>query len=367
MATVAIKQNIPISAGPASPPPVERGSIWERVKGAELTKENICAHSSLFLRAAAEIPEEEADSEEAFYLLTAIMTSGLITEEIAFDMIAACGEMEREKLAMSIMATYIEVLDRTPPVKGEIDACKKLDRISVLWLANYSQQCMIYGWKRAKYNEVGDVLAQYAATKNGDFYPFHKVYGWQAGQHDADSGHATTLEGRNFREIVYDMETISKKQKTSRPCKSGLTNLVLENIRRKEEGLSIIPCLFCHEIEGVENDFVAADLGRKGSPNHDAYTSKELRRIWKLCNHENPTIRDVARETFQFLKLKRTGTETYALLPIESPVIGNIILDAYMRIRKIHSTPKADEVNWDTQLTRAIEISDATSEDSTES
>lgn len=348
----------PTSAGP----PISRGSLWSRIKGAELTPETIFSAPSLFMKAIRQIPPDEVDSEEARKFMSCFMDAGLLNSHKIYDLVVECAKDNNEKLAQALTEAYVASVaaDSSDDLPRSVESCKQLDAVSVLNLCNGSGQFMVYGWEHCKYDQVAGVLSSMSREWRGERdFPIAKIFISKAGDPIAETRECTTCEGRNIRQIDWDQQNATSRQLTSRICKTGITNLVRENLLREAEGLPIIPCLFCSDIDGNPYPLDPDDIADRDSVIHDFITTKELRRVWKLCHHENPMIQRVAKETFQFVKLKRTSREYYALIPQPSPVLDNDRLDALMAARKDHASitkiAKPDDVNWDKQLTRVAE------------
>lgn len=348
----------PMSSGP----PVSRGSLWSRIKGSELTPETILSAPSLFMKAIRQIPSDEVDSDEARKFISCFMDAGLLNSHKVYDLVVECAKDNNEELAQALTEAYVASVaaDNSEAPPRTVEKCKQLDAVSVLNLSNGSGQFMVYGWEHCKYHQVASVLSSMSRGWRDDHdFPVAKIFISKAGDPSADTRECTTCEGRNIRQIDWDQQNATSLQLTSRTCKTGITNLVRENLLREAEGLPIIPCLFCSDIDGNPYPLEPDDIADRGSVIHNFITTKELRRVWKLCHHENAMIQRVAKETFQFVKLKRTSREFYALIPQPSPVLDNDRLDALMAARKEDASKtkvaKSDDVNWDKQLTRVAE------------
>jgi len=221
--------------------------------------------------------------------------------------------------------------------------CSKIDINSVKKICTNSDQVMVYGPRYCQYFEVQAVLENEKDT-------FKNVFAWTiADPYSRD----TTAEGRILNTISYEPST-DETQQFSRPCKTAIVDLVLENYKRIEEGLPVIPLLFCMEIEGDKRLITMEDIASRDYSG--TMTVKELRRAYKLFAHENPKIRKAAAETFRFARLKYKGDETYAFEPISAPwadaAKAKTLMDARKKSSK--SKPKKPNVNWKAQLDAQI-------------
>lgn len=227
---------------------------------------------------------------------------------------------------------------------------------SVASICKGANQTMVYGWEHCFYTMVAGFLM--VAADKIPSWPIKKVFDLDAGKPDLfeDEEHcATTIEGRKINLIDFP-EPKTGTQRIGRICKTALTNLVLENYKRKKEGLPLIPVLFCIDIIGNEKPCTMVKLTSKIDTFNNQITYKELRRAYKLCTHENPEIRQVAQETFKFV---RTGAEGLELL--EAPWADSNKADKFWKTRKglSKSTPKPSSANWNTQLTKLVAAYDA--------
>lgn len=225
--------------------------------------------------------------------------------------------------------------------------CASLDVDSVKAICKGSEQVMVYGWRHCKYLDVIRILRE-MSSKEGS--PVKKVFDWNAGSTTLIGDDPRTLEGRKINLIAYQRSS-ETPQITSRPCKTGMTDLVLENVKRLREKRAPIPLIFCQDIDGNPHEFVPTDMISKNANFNNAYTHKELRRAYKLCTHENEEIRKAALQTFKFVRLKNVSNETYALQPIDAPW-ETPYFSEFWKVRKGLSTskPKADNENWRKQL-----------------
>lgn len=169
-----------------------------------------------------------------------------------------------------------------------------------------SEQVMVYGWGFCKYLEVSKSLTSDKSS------PIKKVFGCAIGTQNCDKNEITTLEGRIIEQVSIDSANKDEKN-TARLCKAGLTNLIFENYKRIKEGLPIIPVIFCVDIDDAERKsnfakYDPVDITSRKNGITNLITHEELRRCYKLCcEFEDPEIREIAKNTFKFVKLTHEG------------------------------------------------------------
>lgn len=238
-------------------------------------------------------------------------------------------------------------------VTTKLPDCKNLNIASVKAICGGSDQVMIYGAQNCKYREVTSVLEDLAVGQNP---PLRKVYNWVVGSTVTSKKRRTTLEGRHMHVLSYEKASTHPRIH-SRPCKTAITELVLENYKRIEEGRAIIPLLFCIDIDGIDKPISMESITTRDTKKNAYITLKELRRAYKLCQHENPKIRRAAEATLKFVKLKYQGNETYALEQISAPWAHSAEADEMWAAREKSSLskPKPREFNWRSQLDARVE------------
>ncbi len=123
-------------------------------------------------------------------------------------------------------------------------SCRDLDSDSVAKILKGGNQIMVYGFNHCQYMEVCAVVES-PKTK----LPIKRVFDYYLGKFvGVSEENVTTLEGRKMNRLVY--EDTSMNYPLARQCKTGIVNLVLENYKRKKEGLPLIPLIFCVDIDG---------------------------------------------------------------------------------------------------------------------
>lgn len=205
----------------------------------------------------------------------------------------------------------------------------KLNFDSVKQIVGESKQVMVYGWIDCYYIEVSKAL------KSVDS-PIGKVFNSVIGDHgmsDRDKRKILeTVDGSIIKQLKFDKvhedkrdhdnSLIKTKEKysTSRVCKAGITNLMLENLKRKQNNMELIPLIFCIEVDesfSKKDKFVGStpkSITSKNQEQNQLITHSELRRCYKFCQEfeksSDPLLKEIAgiaRETIKFVKL--TGIE----------------------------------------------------------
>ncbi len=223
-----------------------------------------------------------------------------------------------------------------------------------------ADQVMVYGWKHCLYHLVGQAIC--TMTVHPDF-PIKKVFSYRIG--NPSNPNAKTLSGRKLNTLYFtgsDSSLKSKRpspalsQKTiARECKTALTNLVLENYKRKSEGKPLIPILFCIDIDDNPTPASYSHIATKHPQFNEQITYKELRRAYKLCTHKNVLVRKAALETFKFIKLTKNQEGDYTLKPVPAPWAHSQFPTVWnIRSKVSTSKPKQAHVNWRKQLDQRI-------------
>jgi hypothetical protein len=131
---------------------------------------------------------------------------------------------------------------------------------------------------------------------------------------------------------------------------------LLENMKRIQEKLPVIPVLFCIDIDDNPKPLSIETLCSKQKNMNRQITHKELRRAYKLSTHENPAIRQAAAETFRFVKLAYWKEEgTYFLKQIAAPWDSPKFASCWAaRKKQSTSKPKPAETNWRKSLDKEV-------------
>ncbi|OGT45038.1 MAG: hypothetical protein A3E83_06010 [Gammaproteobacteria bacterium RIFCSPHIGHO2_12_FULL_41_20] len=166
----------------------------------------------------------------------------------------------------------------------------RLSPTSITQICGDSEKIIVYGFSQCKYEAVAKAL-QTTLTH---------VYTWSSTPY-------AYIRANQFAFFT-----------TTYRCKSGITNLVIENVHRKRQGEPIIPLLFCigYEDSDDPSSFFQLDISSVArSISIDSYTHSELRRCYKLVTETSPEVQEVARETLKFVKIRKIpNSDTYELI-----------------------------------------------------
>jgi hypothetical protein len=235
---------------------------------------------------------------------------------------------------MTIPSSPLAKMGITPgfiesPAEKYVHTFDKLNVNSVKRVFGESKQVMVYGWLHCHYQRVRAQLQKPL---------IEKVYNCNFGD---KLDNTRTLEGR----LVEGIERVrgeTFQEGVSRLCKTGITNLVLENYKRKKEGLPVIPMIFCFDIDDNPFRIDATSISSREKELNNLITNSELRRCYKLCKDSNPKIQEVAEETIKFVKLYKGGDGTTSLVEVE-PFWKDPEWDAKWAERKLSKHPKTKE------------------------
>ena len=245
-----------------------------------------------------------------------------LTQDQRFEVAKVCVKTED-------LDDYLETFSLSQVQKREITTLQNTvtldyDLVQKI-LGPTANQVVVYGFDSAKYSQIHDALEEPGS-------PFKQVFNHQFGDPEVPE-YCTTLEGSPIEQFPVDEipnpsrdASICKRQ-NARWCKAALTNLVLENFKRKQEGLPLIPLLFCIESPSTvkEHKLTVQSLTTKEDVANGLVTHSELRRMYKLCkeleNDADPIGEDlaqIARETLKMVRLKRSKNHdgTYVMLPV---------------------------------------------------
>lgn len=233
-----------------------------------------------------------------------------------------------------------------------------------------SDQTMIYGWAHCCYYVMKDFTERAIAQKSS---PIKKIYSYGVGKpnvSDQDVGKVTTLEGRRMN-LLKSKTSLDVLKNTYRECKTAITNVVLENYKRQQEGLPLIPIVFAIDITKNPRPTNVQNICSKYYKLNKQITHKEIRRAYKLCSHPNPKIRAIACQTFKFVKvcMDTNGSATLEQIPapwadsIDSPHRDSYAFTSSWKARKKESSsaPKPDKYNWRKQLEKQVACYDRAS------
>jgi len=201
--------------------------------------------------------------------------------------------------------------------------CSRISDQSVQNIIGESQTAMVYGFTHCKYYTVSQVLQKHQDVS--------KIYDWTLGDESRESSYPRIACRQVDEEPVPQIDSGAfelnyhgsryRHQHTTRYCKTGLVNFVLENYRNIEFGDGkISPIIFCIDYEGEagpnpypltsemllsKTKCVKGTNGRYIEANR-IITHAELRRAYKLCHDPRveADVREVAQRTFKFVKVK---------------------------------------------------------------
>lgn len=211
-----------------------------------------------------------------------------------------------------------------------------LDLLSFKQICDNSHEVMVYGASHCSYDNIFDEL-NYMSRANPSF-EVKKVFDYHVGY-----GYTTTAEGNNFEQIPL------KNDDTKQICKTGITNLILENYKRSISGKSIIPLINCIDTSYNPYPFTAKSICSKDFRLNSIITNSELRRCYKLLTHSNPKISEIAKNTFKFVKVSRNSHGQYSLSQIDPPWNQNNWNQEWEPRNTVN-----EKSHWNTQLEEKI-------------
>lgn len=218
-----------------------------------------------------------------------------------------------------------------------------------------SNQVLVYGFDDCEYEKVYAFLSKNSKVKG---FPIQRVFNWALGMSsiaDIAPKEVTTLEGRKMN---WFPSKEGDQRDTTRHCKAGLANLVMENYKRKREGLPLIPAIFCLEKDGDFLKFETEDMTTKEAHLNSLVSHSELRRMYKLCHDKEvpERVRAVAQETFKFVRLKYVERNKYALAEIDAPWKSDKFPALWReRMDKSTSRRKEEYYDWRKKLIEEVE------------
>ncbi len=200
-----------------------------------------------------------------------------------------------------------------------------------------TKEAMVYGFRHAHYLEVQKALC---ATGS----PIQQVYDWALGSSEKPA--VSKITKKPLEQIRFQKKGAGKKP-ISRLCKAGITNLILENYKRRKEGNEIIPLIFCVGSKNPNKEAYEPSLGenppslRTIAGRSTVVTHSELRRAFRLCkdfmHSPDPVLREiaeVARDTIKLVTVDQDEkSDSYSLQQI-SPTWDDAQWDIEMRGRK---------------------------------
>lgn len=181
-------------------------------------------------------------------------------------------------------------------------------------ICNGSKHIVVYGYKDCLFELISEQIKEDRATA-----PFKHVLDWRIGDEFINDDALLTLDGTQIERIKVDYN-----EDVKRSCKATLVQIVFENFKRKKMGLPLIPVIFCVDIDANKWVFRPTDTLSKAPGLNKLRTHSEIRRCDKLCNtFSHSKIREVAQETFKFVKVKKlseaSGTDHLGFEEIAAP------------------------------------------------
>lgn len=246
----------------------------------------------------------------------------------------------------------LSLLSLTPTVEAPKQSVLCMGKL--LEICGEAGQAMSYGWEYCGFKFVMTSLQEHAKERT---FPIQRVFDYTAGEPSWNARPSnTTLEGNRFNIIQFENdEFTTKRQAIGRMCKTGITNLILENYKRDQEDYPIIPLLFLIDCDDNEKPFKMEHMTSKTSQCNNQITYKELRRAYKLWNHSNPSIRKITQETIKFLKLIKVVDGVCDVEEISCPWDNvDFALLWQERLRLSAYAPKNPELDWNYQLEKAM-------------
>lgn len=161
------------------------------------------------------------------------------------------------------------------------------------------RQAMIYGTATCGY---ADIRAWLDNQKDSGL--FRDVFDHLLGEEECPPGE----DYASLQHKTSDKRVVAKIHHgtgfmTKGMCKAGLVNIVIENMKRNQEGIPIIPIVFVVEKDDEKLDII--QIANTASTRSKGFTNSEIRRAYRLCFDPDvgEQIRDVARKTFSFISL----------------------------------------------------------------
>lgn len=216
-------------------------------------------------------------------------------------------------------------------------------------VCNHSNQLMFYGWDHTHYYEIISLLKM---IKDDSNTIIKKHFDFWIGDKFKRDERVSTLEGRKMERIEYD--SIVGASHSAKICKSAIVNLVLENCKRTQENLSLIPLIFCIDIDNNPYPKSVDSIATRALPENSRITNKELRRIYKLCHLQNNFIADIALKTVKFVKIYINDNIEYEFEELK-PFWEDSKWKNSWELRQETKVIKSKINKWEPQLIKAVE------------
>lgn len=220
---------------------------------------------------------------------------------------------------------------------------------SIKEICQNSNQVMVSGRYPCGVDELTDFLNYHPKS------PAKIAYDFELG--DQNKLHWTT-EGRLFTKISYhrDWDLI---EDITRQFKAAIVNLMIENLKRQQENLPLIPFIYCFDRDGYDWKLKPRDIAARDQ-DEKIITNSELRFCYKICCElkSNPLLAPVAKvaeKTLKFVKLEKHG-KRYLLKEIDpfwnSPQWTFARFDR--ESTKVPKLPEQTNSGWRMQLEKIV-------------
>ena len=216
-------------------------------------------------------------------------------------------------------------------------------------ISHNADQLMVYGWENCKYDFLAFTLQSI----------YNKIVFSYVAACSRDTSLRTTKENRLIEQLP-----LSSSATVRDVCKIAITDLVLENYKRKDQGLPIIPLVFCCDITGNTHIFNVDTVASLNPELNNKITNKELRRCYKMCTADERDARlneiaKVAQQTMIFVKIIGDDTSGYTfeqMTPFwEMPDFEAKWQQRQAQKQSTKTTRTPKEHPWRTDLLRAID------------
>lgn len=204
---------------------------------------------------------------------------------------------------------------------------------------------MYFGWEHCGFfpikKSINDMCALGASVVK-------KHFDWKLSSPELTQQTPSLQQNLDGRKIVRVVEIENSADAgNNRPvriqlCKATLVNIVFENYKRAQQGLSLIPVFFGIDMDNNPYPTMPHTVCAKDHSLNDKITHKELRRAYKLCFDPGVAveIQTIARRTFVFLKVKVDDNGSIDFQSID-PVWSSKEWTKAWEQRKMLSNPKS--------------------------
>lgn len=156
-----------------------------------------------------------------------------------------------------------------------------------------SRQAVFYGFNHCRYDE----LPQFFITNK----IIDRAFKWFTFGMGFNSD--KTLEGRTIGVIT------SKDLRLS--CKSLITLVIIENYKRKKEGLDLIPIIFVVDIDNNPYPMTVESVTTKEAYLNQKFTHCELRRCYRMIYDLPPDLKEISTIAQASIKFVKVGNMIY--------------------------------------------------------